>query len=350
METSRPRTARRACSVSGRSNSGPEACAAGREPDDVDAGEGDDEEQRRGQEAGRHPPEEAERSGDRRDDQDDQVVGRGHAAPLVDERADQQVHPDDDDTGREDADRKDGNYRSADGQSQGAGHRDDPARRWPRRSEPMGKDRLRHRMVAPGAAAGGRREVGDPDGAQVAVGIDAAAERDLERRGAHRRPDDRDADGGGDARRLREERAAFEGQWLPVEQRPEQAVAAERAEEQPRLVRRIDAGSRKGEGHVEQPAGQHEPKREDDRPAEAPGQHADRQRGEQPRRPADRIAGVEEEIAGCRVEAAGRAPCRAPRRSAGIRWPPESRSGPGTERTGRRRRAAGCRAARSRAR
>ena len=180
-------------------------------------------------------------------------------------------------------------------------------------AEPMGKDRLRHRMIAAGAAAGGRREVGDPDGAQVAVGIDAAAERDLERRGAHRRPDDRDADGGGDARRLREERAAVDGQRLPVEQRPEQAVAAEGAEEQPRLARRIDAGSRKGEGHVEQPAGQHEPEREDDRPAEAPGQHADRQRGEQPRRPADRIAGVEEEIAGCRVEAAGRAPCRAPR-------------------------------------
>ena len=75
----------------------PQARAGRRETQHVDAGEGDDEEQRRGQQPDRDAPEEAEGGGHRPGSAARRVVGGRHGAPLVDERPDQHADADDDD-------------------------------------------------------------------------------------------------------------------------------------------------------------------------------------------------------------------------------------------------------------
>ena len=273
METARPRTARRACSASGRSTRDlrraplvasrttsmrakvtTKKSAAARRPIATP----------------QRKPKPAVTAGMIIDDQ---VVGGGHPAPLVDERADQQVQPDHDDAGGEDPDRKHGNDRGADRERQGAGRRDDPARRWSRRAEPVGKDRLRHSVVAAGAAAEpptrgwrSRRRAGRGRD-RCGIRTRSRSPRRSVTVPTMRDPRLRPACSASAPRSARPSTAS----GCQFEQAPGADPPAEGAEEQPRLARSVDAGSRKGERDVEEPARQNEPEREDDGPAAGAG-------------------------------------------------------------------------------
>ena len=160
------------------------------------------------------------------------VVGGRQAPPLIDQGADEEGDADDDDPGGEEPAGSAPITGAPDRHRQQARAGRDQAVGPAGEAEAVREQRQRQRVIAGRAGAEGRRQVGDADGAQLAVRIEVGAGGDVDRRGAHHRRDDADPHRREDARGLPEQRPAVdrerppaaEGRQQPPGEGPEQQV------------------------------------------------------------------------------------------------------------------------------